>query len=425
MAACLTASQQVGVVSSQNTAKLYLDSRIIYALPGEAFTVEVRIAEVQSLYSWQVNMSFDPAVLQFENVTEGEFLKDQPEGTLPPYIRIENERGWALFQWVTKGKYEGVSGSGTLAIVEFQVDAAANGESVLNLTHPNTFLLKWNPPPVPAGGSEFEDIPFEAENGFFTNLEIPPVADFSYSPSPPVIGEAVTFNASDSYAVPPREIVEYQWVFGDGTNTTGMTVQHTFVEGGDYTVTLIIVDNSTPSDLMQLTFGTVEMPPIWYELYGSTSRDVSIVFAHDVAVTDISVSSEDVAPGATITISATVSNLGSFPETFSVTASYDNTVIETKPVTDLDQDSETTVTFSWDTTGVAEGEYQISVEATGVQDEGNLGNNKAIYEAPIKIGASGGEPIPTTLIIAAVGIAAVVGVVAFLFLRRRGAQAPA
>jgi hypothetical protein len=190
-------------------------------------------------------------------------------------------------------------------------------------------------------------------------------------------------------------------------------------------VTLIVVDNATPSNLMQLAFDTVEMPLIWYELYGSTSRDVSIVFAHDIAVTDISVSNEEVTPGTTISISADVSNLGSFAETFSIVASYDNTVIETKPVTDLAPQAEMTVTFSWDTTGVAEGEYQISVEATGVQDEGNLGNNKAIYEAPIKVGASGGETSTTTLIVAAVGIIAVLGAVAFLYMRRRGAKPPA
>jgi PKD repeat protein len=424
MTACLTASREFGIASSANDARLYLDPTLIYVLPGETFTAEVKIADVLSLYSWQVNMSYDPTVLQFENVTEGEFLKDQPEGTLPPYERVENELGWVIFQWVTKGKYEGVSGSGTLATVRFQVDAVTNGETVLNLTHPSTFLLKWNPPPVPAGGSEFEDIPFEAENGFFTNLEVPPVADFSYSPSPPVINEAVTFDASDSSAVSPLEIVGYEWRFGDGTNATGVTVQHTFAEGGDYTVTLIVIDNATPSGLMQLAFDTVEMPLIWYELYGSTSRDVSIVFAHDIAVTDISVSSEEVTPGTTISISAEVSNLGSFSETFSVVASYDSTVIETKPVTDLASAAEMTVTFSWDTTGVAEGEYQISVEATGVQDDGNPGNNNAIYEAPIKVGASNDEPVPTTLIVAAVGIIAVLGAVAFLYMRRRGAKPP-
>ena len=53
-------------------------------------------------YSWQVNMSFNPNILEFANVTEGDFLKNQPEGTFMAPPRIEE--GWVFFGWSTIGQ---------------------------------------------------------------------------------------------------------------------------------------------------------------------------------------------------------------------------------------------------------------------------------------------------------------------------------
>jgi hypothetical protein len=87
---------------------------------GKTFTVDVLVADVLFLYSWQVNISFNPSVLKIVDRIEGDFLKGQPEGTIG-VGRIENEKGWGLFGWSTMGAYPGVSGGGTLATVEFQV----------------------------------------------------------------------------------------------------------------------------------------------------------------------------------------------------------------------------------------------------------------------------------------------------------------
>jgi len=63
-----------------------------------------------------------------------------------------------------------------------------------------------------------------------------------------------------------------------------------------------------------------------------------------------------------MSINVTVQNQGNYTETFNVTAYYDDTPIETKNVT-LFPSNETTITFTWNTTGVPYGNYTISARA--------------------------------------------------------------
>jgi len=159
----LTLAFNIHLVEAES-AKLYVNPATVFALPSETFKVDIKIADVVNLFSWQVNMSFNSNVLTFVNVTEGDFLKMQPEGT-QGYKRVEE--GWVLFSWITVGPHPGVNGSGTLATVEFRVKAI--GESVLNITDPLTKLIHMFLPPVPPGQPEYEYIPYTAENGFFTS----------------------------------------------------------------------------------------------------------------------------------------------------------------------------------------------------------------------------------------------------------------
>lgn len=69
-----------------------------------------------------------------------------------------------------------------------------------------------------------------------------PNAVFTYQPTTPTVGETVTFDASAS-TDPNEDIEEYQWNFGDGSTSTGQTVQHVFSDNGNTTVTLTVVDS--------------------------------------------------------------------------------------------------------------------------------------------------------------------------------------
>jgi len=69
-----------------------------------------------------------------------------------------------------------------------------------------------------------------------------PVALFEESAETAYTGESISFNASDSYD-PDGAIKSYSWDFGDGTNATGLTVDHAYADDGDYTVTLAVTDD--------------------------------------------------------------------------------------------------------------------------------------------------------------------------------------
>jgi len=71
---------------------------------------------------------------------------------------------------------------------------------------------------------------------------MPPVAEFSESASIVYTGEVINFNASGSYD-PDGYIVSYSWDFGDGNTDSGVTVSHSYVDDGEYTVTLRVVDD--------------------------------------------------------------------------------------------------------------------------------------------------------------------------------------
>jgi endonuclease YncB( thermonuclease family) len=74
--------------------------------------------------------------------------------------------------------------------------------------------------------------------------EFVPKASFTYYPENLIANENVTFDASSSYTLDPDAlIVSYSWEFGDGEDGTGKVMNHSYSSPGNYTVTLVVVDN--------------------------------------------------------------------------------------------------------------------------------------------------------------------------------------
>lgn len=72
-----------------------------------------------------------------------------------------------------------------------------------------------------------------------------PTANFTYLPTQPSTGEVVKFDATKSSVYKASEgnaIAVYGWDFGDGTQLTGKTVEHSFQKAGKYTVQLSVTD---------------------------------------------------------------------------------------------------------------------------------------------------------------------------------------
>jgi len=109
-----------------------------------------------------------------------------------------------------------------------------------------------------------------------------------------------------------------------------------------------------------------------------------LVPEHDIAITNVTPSKTVVAQGYSLFINVTVKNQGDYAETFDVTAYYDTTAIGTKLVTSLAPYAETTLTFSWDTTGIAGGYYTISAQASTVPGETDTEDN-AFVDGTVKV----------------------------------------
>jgi hypothetical protein len=73
-------------------------------------------------------------------------------------------------------------------------------------------------------------------------LNQPPVANFIYSPSLPLVYQTITFDASDS-TDPDGTITSYEWDFGDETTGSGKIITYSYEESKRYQVTLIVTDN--------------------------------------------------------------------------------------------------------------------------------------------------------------------------------------
>ena len=90
---------------------------------------------------------------------------------------------------------------------------------------------------------------------------------------------------------------------------------------------------------------------------------------HDIAVISVIPSVTEAHAGQTVNITVVIKNEGTVTETFNVTAYYNTTIIETKTITTITPNTETTLLFVWETTGVIPGTYIITVTISPVLGE--------------------------------------------------------
>jgi PKD repeat protein len=229
----------------------------------DTFEVNITIFNVNDLYAWEFTLSFNPAILAVNSVTEGPFLEDADENLYGTYFRkrIENPFGRVsalamllpdLPPPLGTGEFppEGVDGGGVLATIEFQVV----GEGACTLDMSDTVLETIT-------GGQNDPIPHTAADGLFDNrVNRPPptaVPDVTHpGMTEPVEGQPITFDGSLS--TDDGWIVSYDWDFGDGTSDSGMVVDHVFSEVGTYTVSLTVTDNDGMTDTETVDVVVVE-----------------------------------------------------------------------------------------------------------------------------------------------------------------------
>lgn len=97
----------------------------------------------------------------------------------------------------------------------------------------------------------------ETYDAILTVPSSPPIANFSWSPLIPKVGELVTFDASLSTST-GGTITEYEWNFGDGLTASGLIATHTYASATVYNVTLNITDSQGLSGIAQKQLQVVQ-----------------------------------------------------------------------------------------------------------------------------------------------------------------------
>jgi hypothetical protein len=107
---------------------------------------------------------------------------------------------------------------------------------------------------------------------------------------------------------------------------------------------------------------------------------------HNVAVSSIIPSATTVNQTGTLSITVIVTNEGATTENFTLTLYYDRTVIGSQTVQALDPSASQTISFSWNTTGVAPGPHYLKAVESTVWGEIDVADNTLIA-GPILVSA--------------------------------------
>ena len=108
---------------------------------------------------------------------------------------------------------------------------------------------------------------------------------------------------------------------------------------------------------------------------------------HDVAITDVALSKTAIGRGYSMSVKVYVTNRGHYTETFTITAYANITIIESKEIILINRNS-ATITFTWNTTDFAKGNYIVSVVADAILGETIIEDNIHI-DGTVKVGVRG------------------------------------
>ncbi len=114
-----------------------------------------------------------------------------------------------------------------------------------------------------------------------------PIAAFTFSPPNPDVDQIVTFNATGSRVTSETDrIVSYMWDFGDGNvtrfdalNPNAISLQYSYPEKGNYSVTLTVYDNNGlyGSNVQNITVGHEPSLLEQYAIYIGTGIILALI----------------------------------------------------------------------------------------------------------------------------------------------------
>jgi len=263
----------------------------------------------------------------------------------------------------------------------------------LSLSWNTTGFSPWHIYNITAETSEVPN-EIDRDNNFLSagTVEIvlpPPKANFTYSPTPPIVNQTTTFDATSS--IPGHgTIVSYFWDFGEGNNLTTVNpiVTQAFAHEGNHNVTLTVTDSQGLNDT------------VWKFI------NVYRYEGHDVAVTEVTPYHDWVYQGQILNITVTVTNKGNFTELVELRLYCNITANEEvgNDTTNLNPSENQTLTFAWNTSRVPYCHNYTIIAVAGIPFDINPADN--IRESYVKVRIQGDMNNDSTIDIGDVALAA-------------------
>jgi len=119
---------------------LYLEPANLTLTPSQDFTVELKITSITNLKGYSVTLSYDPTLLNLQEVTEGPFFSTK--GKTFFYKKVDDTQGTILIDCALLGKTLSTSGEGTLATLSFTCLKAGSTGIELSLAKTRDTLNK-------------------------------------------------------------------------------------------------------------------------------------------------------------------------------------------------------------------------------------------------------------------------------------------
>jgi hypothetical protein len=94
---------------------LYLEPANLTLTPSEDFTVELKVTSITNLKGYSVTLSYDPTLIDLQEVTEGPFLSEKGE----TFFYTKEDQNTILIDCAILGTDLSISGEGTLATLSF------------------------------------------------------------------------------------------------------------------------------------------------------------------------------------------------------------------------------------------------------------------------------------------------------------------
>jgi hypothetical protein len=204
------------------------------------------------------------------------------------------------------------------------------------------------------------------------------------------VGSHATSSSGPDWIDIPGEVIGGESLLGvdvlHATNGSVAWIEFQIIAAPDTGNTLTSSIDPNSPDSYFLDPDLAHVPGVSFDHTTYTfSAGVAPPTRHDVVVSSLTPASDHVNQGQTLSIQVVVLNNGTVTETFDANATYDGTLIGTQTVSSLAASNTQTLTFNWNTTGLATGNYTITATATpplGQTDLSNISKTARVQVLP-------------------------------------------